>query len=57
MKIKNISAFDVRIPRVGAVASGEVIDCPSEIAKLLLKSPSFEKAESSKKTSTSKGGN
>ena len=55
MKLKNVSAFDVRIPRVGAVASGEVIECPSDIAKLLLKSATFEKAESSNK-STSKGG-
>ena len=44
-QIKNISGFDVRIPRIGEVASGGVIDVPSEVAEFLVKnSPKkFEK--------------
>lgn len=46
VQIRNISGFDVRIPRIGEVTSGGVIDVPSEIAELLVKnSPKqFEKA-------------
>ena len=54
MKIKNISGFNLRIPKVGDVASGEVIDCPSKVAEYLLTTNNFKKASSVKKKS---GGN
>ena len=54
MKIKNISGFNLRLPKIGVVASGEVIDCPSGVAEYLLTTKNFKKASSAKKKS---GGN
>ena len=54
MKIKNISGFNVRLPKIGAVASGEVIDVPTKVADYLITTTNFKKASSDKKKSGGK---
>ena len=48
MKIKNVSGLNLRIPRVGAIDSGETIDCPDKVAKYLITLKHFEKASAGK---------